>query len=202
LVRHDERRGGEKIMKSLQKLPITNLPSIVNFKPGQVDPIIVEEIRQFLDYEAMLLDDYQLLWDWCNLLAEDFHYKIPVRIARERHSGQPLFSEKSVHMEEYKPVIKLRLERLETEHAWAEEPPSRLRRVLSGVLVGPGKDENHFKVRSSFILYRGRDRVNGDIVAGQRHDILRKENGGYLLVERIVYLDHVVIPTGNLSFFF
>ncbi|MEH7237804.1 aromatic-ring-hydroxylating dioxygenase subunit beta [Bacillus sp. JJ1562] len=187
----------------MKSLHISHSPAEKTFLPGKVERKVLEEIKDFLDYEAMLLDDYHLLWNWFSLLTDDFLYEVPVRVARERHSNQSLFPEGSYHQQDNKFFILKRLERLETEKAWAEESPSRLRRVISGVIVMPGNDENHYLVRSSFILYRGRDKIDGDILAGQRHDVLRRdENGGFKLARRVVYLDHTTLPTRNLGFFF
>ena len=186
----------------MKSLNIDYTPAAQRFIPGQVSKEVLEECRTFLDYEAMLLDDYFLLWDWFNLLTEDYTYEVPIRVARERHSGQPLFPPGSYHQKDNKFLILKRLERLETEKAWAEESPSRIRRVISGVIAMPGEDENHYNVRSSFILYRGVDRVNGDILCGQRVDVLRREGDGLKLAKRVVYLDHTVLPTRNLGFFF
>ncbi|MBM4764993.1 aromatic-ring-hydroxylating dioxygenase subunit beta [Bacillus sp. B15-48] len=186
----------------MKKLKIKNSTSIKTFLPGQVERAVVDEIKDFLHYEAMLLDDYHLLWDWFQLLTDDFLYQIPVRVSRERHSGQSLYPEGSFHQNDNKFFILKRLERLETEKAWAEESPSRVRRVISGVMVMPGEDENHYHVRSSFVLYRGRDRIEGDVLFGQRHDLLRRDTDGLKLAHRVVYLDHTTLPTRNLSFFF
>ncbi|MEH7248615.1 3-phenylpropionate/cinnamic acid dioxygenase subunit beta [Neobacillus niacini] len=186
----------------MKSLKVENSPAAEVFLPGQMKREIVDEIKDFLDYEAMLLDDYHLLWDWFHLLTDDFTYQVPVRVARERHSSQPLYPEGSYHQNDNKFFILKRLERLETEKAWAEESPSRVRRVISGVIVMPGDDENHFRVRSSFVLYRGRDRIEGDTLFGQRHDVLRREANGLKIARRMVYLDHIALPTRNLGFFF
>ncbi|MGK7377318.1 aromatic-ring-hydroxylating dioxygenase subunit beta [Planococcus sp. 1R117A] len=186
----------------MKTLKIDSSPAAVGFISGQVHKEVLDEIKEFLDYEAMLLDDYFLLWDWFNFLTDDFSYEVPVRVARERHSSQPLFPPGSFHQKDNKFFVMKRLERLETEKAWAEESPSRIRRVISGVMAMPGEDENHYRVRSSFILYRGVDRVDGDILCGQRHDILRRDGDGLKLSRRVVYLDHTVLPTRNLGFFF
>ena len=186
----------------MKSLNIEHSPASLSFAPGKVEKEILDEIKIFLDYEAMLSDDYFLLWEWFNLLTDDFTYEVPVRVSRERHSSHSLYPKGSYHQMDDKFIIQKRLERLETEKAWAEESPSRLRRVISGVLAIPGNDHQHYLVRSSFISYRGVDRLDGDILSGQRHDVLRKTNEGYKLAKRVVYLDHTVLPTRNLGFFF
>ncbi|MGH7857450.1 MAG: hypothetical protein ACREQY_08975, partial [Candidatus Binatia bacterium] len=41
------------------------------------------EIVEFLEDEAMLLDDFELL-AWVDLLADDLVYRVPVRVTRLR----------------------------------------------------------------------------------------------------------------------
>lgn len=186
----------------MKPLTIENSPAAANFKPNLVKKEELDDIKTFLDYEAMLLDDYYLLWEWFGLLTDDFSYEVPIRVGRERHSSQSLFPKGSYHQQDNKFFVLKRLERLETEKAWAEESPSRIRRIISGVMAMPGETEDSYLVRSSFMLYRGVDRMEGDLLCGQRHDVLKKENDSFHLAKRIVYLDHTVLPTRNLGFFF
>ncbi|MGQ4600339.1 aromatic-ring-hydroxylating dioxygenase subunit beta [Nocardia sp. R6R-6] len=157
--------------------------------------------RAFLDHESTLLDSPKRLWEWFDLLSADFYYHIPVRISRERRSRLGEFSEHGYHMLETLESIRLRIERLDTEHAWAEEPPSRLRRVISGVEVLEQRSSTDYLVASSFLLFRGRGSLDSDLLAGQRQDLLHVENGRILLGGRTVLLEHTVIPTANLGVF-
>ena len=157
--------------------------------------------RAFLDHESRLLDDGNQLWRWFALLAPDIRYEVPIRLSRERRSNVGEYAGTGYHMREDHASLRMRIERLDTEHAWAEEPPSRLRRVVSGVeIIGqPAADE--YEVSSSFLLMRGRDQVDADLLAGQRHDVLRTDGSRLLLAKRTIYLDHTVLPTPNLGIF-
>ncbi len=171
--------------------------------PPPVDPLTQLEIRTWLDVESMLLDDTRRLWEWHALLNQDMTYTVPVRVTRERWSNLPDFPEGAVHQADNWFTLRMRIQRLFGEHAWAEDPPSLLRRVVSGVVVTPGEDEAHYAVRSAFILHRSRQRFSPELWAGQRFDVLRREDDGSLkLAKRVVHLDHVSLPGASLSFFF
>ena len=171
------------------------------FDPASIRHELDADVRAFLAYEAMLLDDSSRLWEWFRLLAEDIEYVVPIRVARERRSSFALYPPGAYHMKENLMSITARLKRLDTEHAWSEEPPSRLRRVISGVIVTPTEVDNEVRVRSSFLIYRGRESVDHDLLAGHRDDLVRVQDGRLLLARRTVYLDHTVLPTANLGIF-
>lgn len=161
-------------------------------------------VDRFLTFEASLQDDNRRLWDWFGLLTDDFEYIVPVRINRESRSKKPIFG-RGYHVKDDASMIRRRIERVDTEHAWAEEPPSRLRRVVSNGLIsqidsaGIGQE---YDVQTSFLVYRARlNDPSGDLLAGHRRDILVDTDGGLKLKRRIVFLDHTTIPTSNLSFF-
>ncbi|WP_418345882.1 aromatic-ring-hydroxylating dioxygenase subunit beta [Rhodococcus pyridinivorans] len=93
--------------------------------------------------------------------------------------------------------------RNETPYAWAEDPPSRLRHFITNVRVRTTDDPDVLAVRSNALIYRTRqDQTNAQILSGERHDLLRREEGRLVLLERVVYLDLTVIGTHNLSLFF
>ena len=96
-----------------------------------VDIATHHEIEQFLFHEAECLDDNRIR-EWFELLTEDIDYKCPIRVTRERAAG-PGFSEEGMHFDEDWGMLEVRVERLETEYAWAEDPPSRTRRLVSNV---------------------------------------------------------------------
>jgi 3-phenylpropionate/cinnamic acid dioxygenase small subunit len=171
------------------------------FDPTATRHRLDDDIRAFFAYEAMLLDDASRLWDWFALLAEDIAYLVPIRLARERRSSQPPFPHGSYHMKEDYFTLRARVQRLETEHAWAEEPPSRLRRVVSAPLTTDTDRNDEFRVRTSFLLYRGRGGIDGDLLAGTRDDVLRVREHHLLLTRRTGDLDHTVLPTANLGIF-
>jgi ethylbenzene dioxygenase beta subunit len=107
------------------------------------------------------------------------------------------------HLDEDRDSLELRVDRLGTGFAWAEEPPSRIRHFVSNVRVEPVEGSaDEVAVRSSVLIYRSRwDRAGYDLLSGERHDILRRMDTGWQLARRRVILDNTTLPTLNLSFF-
>jgi 3-phenylpropionate/cinnamic acid dioxygenase small subunit len=155
-------------------------------------------IQSFLVREAELLDEGRMR-EWLDLLADDIRYKLPIRVTRERsaRAGDDL----GYHMNEDKGMLTTRIDRLDTEFAWAEDPPSRTRRYVSNVRVG-NADDGKLAVRSNILLYRGRHGETQDqLLAGLREDLLRPRAGGFEIAERVIHLDQTTLATHNLAVF-
>ena len=158
------------------------------------------EAYSFLMHEAELLDERRER-EWLELFTDDAEYLMPVRVNRERGEGDG-FSEEAFYFEETRGSLELRVRRLETEYAWAEDPPSRTRHFVTNVRVVPGEEEDVVAVRSNLLLYRSRGSDPGyDILSAERKDVLRKEEGQWKLRRRVILLDHSVLTTHNLSVF-
>ena len=110
------------------------------------------EAYSFLMHEAELLDERRER-DWLDLFTDDAEYLMPVRVNRERAEGEG-FSEEAYYFEETRGSLELRVRRLETEYAWAEDPPSRTRHFVTNVRVAEGDEEDEVAVRSNLLLYR------------------------------------------------
>jgi 3-phenylpropionate/cinnamic acid dioxygenase small subunit len=92
--------------------------------------------------------------------------------------------------------------RNETPYAWAEDPPSRLRHFVTNVRVREGEDGN-LLVRSNLLIFRTRqEQTQPQLLAADKQDVLRREDGNLRLLKRLIYLDHTVIGTHNLAIFF
>jgi ethylbenzene dioxygenase subunit beta len=163
---------------------------------------VTAEVQEFLYREAELLDEGRYR-EWLGLVTEDIRYQVPVRVARERGAAESAVTgvaSNSFHLDEDKDSLELRVDRLETGFAWAEEPPSRIRHFVSNVRVQPLGD-NELAVRSSVLVYRSRwDRPGHDLLSGERQDVLRRVDGEWRLAKRWVVLDSTTLPTLNLSF--
>ncbi|WDL97739.1 aromatic-ring-hydroxylating dioxygenase subunit beta [Alicyclobacillus sp. ALC3] len=160
---------------------------------------IVLEITDFLYYEAELLDSQQ--YDkWLNLLSDDMHYAMPVRMTVERKDGEPFASGMSYYAET-KATLTSRVHRLYTKTAWVEDPPPRQRHLISNVRVAPlGGDE--FEVQSSFLFCRTRaSEITIEQLTGMRSDLVRRVEGHWKIAARRVYCDQTVLAVKNLSMF-
>jgi ethylbenzene dioxygenase beta subunit len=157
------------------------------------------QVEEFLYREAELFDEWRLR-EWLAMLTEDIVYRVPIRIAKEKTEGESAvtgISTEMFHLDEDIHSLELRVERLETGFAWAEEPPSRIRHHVSNVRV----DEE--RVRSNVLVYRSRwDKPDYDILSAERRDVFRRVDGELKLASRDVILDSTSVPTLNLTFFF
>lgn len=162
---------------------------------------VYREVRDFLFFEAELLDAgcYR---EWLELVTEDVHYFVPVRVTRERGAPTDLI-ETMGHMDEDHDSLEMRVLRLDTEAAWAEDPPSRSRHFVTNIRVATGEGEEELAVRSNLLLYRTRgDIPHFDMVSCERHDMLRREEGSLRLANRRVILDQSTALTHNFALIF
>lgn len=153
---------------------------------------------RFLHREAELLDDRRFE-EWLSLLTGDVDYRIPTRITRDRSSTEPEFSTDSYHLAADFGALAFRIARLTNEFAYAEEPPSRTRRMVGNIRPTPGPSAGETVVRSNLLVVRGRWDQPSTLLAAERYDVLRRVDDDLKLARRIVYLDHTSLPTQNLA---
>lgn len=166
-----------------------------------MDATTERAIRAFLYKEAELLDNREFE-QWLQLWTEDAAYRMPVRVTRDRRESVGEFLEDFAHFDETREMLEMRVRRLGTRAAWAEEPPSRTRHFVSNVRVSRSQTESEYLVRANLLLYRNRgDSPHHDLLSAERHDRLVLETGGWRIRERIIYLDQTTLGTLNLSIF-
>lgn len=158
--------------------------------------LLVRSVERFLVDEAELLDDARYR-EWLGLLHADILYRAPIRT--NRRSDGRVDPETGYWFDDVRGTLELRVRRLETDVNWAEEPPSRTRRIVGNVrVVEQGVDE--VAVRSNLLCYRNRgEQREGDLIAAQRNDVLVRGAGGWLLRNREIRLDHGTLSTKNLA---
>jgi 3-phenylpropionate/cinnamic acid dioxygenase small subunit len=170
-----------------------------------VPPELQQEVEQFLFAEASLLDR-RAYRDWFNLLAPDLRYRMPLRFNREKRERGHEYSkpDESCLFDETKASIDMRIKRLETGMAWAEEPPSRTRHMVTNVRIWPTAKSGELNVSSYFHLYRSRLERQVDQFLGERNDVLRRADNpyGFVIAAREIHLDQSTVLANNLSVFF
>jgi 3-phenylpropionate/cinnamic acid dioxygenase small subunit len=189
------------------------------------------EIEQFYYAEAALLDERRIE-EWMALLAPEVRYRVPLRSTRSWRDVAPAHGEEgssvdrelsgprdSAWFDETRADLLERLRKLRSGASWAEDPPSRTRRLVSNVRVVGRPAPDRLAVRSAFLLYRSRADTRVDLLAGERRDLLRRVGpaavaapspsaraaaglGGFLVAERVVVLDQSVVLAGHLGLFF
>jgi 3-phenylpropionate/cinnamic acid dioxygenase small subunit len=164
------------------------------------DLAVVLGIQRFLAQECLALDEKRFR-DWLAMFAEDGRYEVPVRVTREKDAEWDL-SPKSKIFDDDKRTLEIRVRRLETDFAWAEQPPSRTRHHLSNILVDAAEAPGTYVVRANCLIYRSRgDHPTYDLVSAQRRDLIRASGDGYLFAHRWAAIDQSTVGSRNLSFF-
>lgn len=156
--------------------------------------------HRWLIEEAYTLDhqDYDV---WLDLLAEDIHYFMPIRITTALGTGYDT-AKRMAHFDEDKYSLSRRVARFQTEHAWTEDPPSRIRHHLSNIRTFATHTEDELVVESAVLLFRSRGDINEpSLVSAGRTDLLRREAGVWRLARRHIAVDESVLRTQNLAIF-
>jgi phthalate 3,4-dioxygenase subunit beta len=155
--------------------------------------------HQFLVEEAALLDaaDYA---SWLNLLCEDIRYVMPVRVTTARGADFDSLADMG-HFDENMYALRKRVQRLATDHAWTEDPPSRTRHFVTNVRTFRHRT-SELRVESSLLLFRSRgDTREPDLISAGRTDLLRETGDGLKLARREILVDESVLRTQNLAVF-
>ena len=175
---------------------------------------VLREVEQFLYREARLLDERRFR-EWLDLFTDDVRYWMGARSNRYPRTSKAISilspnryveddqtraDELSI-FDETKETLSGRVARLETGMAWAEDPPSRTRHLITNIEVA-GEAGAELTVHSNFIVYRSRAETEQDFYVGARQDLLRRVDGGLKIARRKMTLDQNVLSAKNLSIFF
>ena len=134
-------------------------------------------------------------------MTPDIRYLMPVRVTTARGAGFDTATGMA-HFDEDHYSLRKRAERFATEHAWAEDPPSRTRRHVTNVRCYEGDTADEVIARSNLLLFRSRgDLHDHDLLSATRTDLLRRDGGALKLARRTVLLDESVLRTQNLAVF-
>jgi len=174
-----------------------------NLNPSNDQYVLWFEVQQFLVREARMLDERRFK-EWIELFTDDLLYWAPIltnRLGRDAKLEIEKFGD-AAHFEDGKVSLGNRVKRFDTGMAWAEIPPSRTRHLISNVEVEPIEGKDEVLARSAFLVYRSQHENDQEIYAGARKDTLRRENGGWKIARREIYLDQATILGKNLAIFF
>jgi benzoate/toluate 1,2-dioxygenase subunit beta len=151
-----------------------------------------EKVENFLYREARLMDEHAYD-EWLSLWADDGLYWIPCN----DDDADPLKSVTIIYDD--KTQLTARIDRLKSGSAWAQEPRSRMRRVVSNVEIGneAGKE---LTVYSNFVLHELR-RGKIDRFGGRSIHRLRLHDDSFKIVQKKVLLVENDEAIDNLTFF-
>src|SRR5947207_10811238 len=159
------------------------------------------ELMQFYIREAWLLDERKLK-DWLDLFTDDVLYFMPRRKnvpRREAHRELTPLGDLAI-LEEDRRHLEMRVARLETGMAWAEDPPSRTRHLIGNLEAAP-LENGEVEAKTAFLVYRSHLETDHQLLSGYREDLLRNVNGAWKVARRTIVLDANVLLDKNLSVF-
>ena len=176
---------------------------------------LLRDVEQFLYREARLLDARRF-HEWLELFTDDVRSWMVGRTSRYPRSSKAItvlgpdrrtetdldIEDEMAILDENKVTLSGRIARLETGMAWAEDPPSRTRHLITNIEVEPGDAASELTVYSNFLVYRTRAETEQDFYIGARQDILRSVDGGWKIAGRKLVLDQNVLLPKNVSVFF
>jgi p-cumate 2,3-dioxygenase beta subunit len=151
------------------------------------------EVEDLLYKEAALLDEWRLD-EWLEMLTEDVIYQIPPTDVPEGDSRNTLFiiADDAVR-------IRSRVKQLLSKAAWAENPHSRTRRLITNVRV-LGIEADNILATANFSVHRMRYESVDTYIGRYEYKLIRM---GQLLKirERRAILDNEALrPHGKISF--
>src|SRR5271163_3184646 len=159
------------------------------------------ELMPFYIREAWLLDERKFK-EWLDLFADDVLYFMPRRknvTRRELHRELTPIGDLAI-LEEDKRYLEMRVARLETGMAWAEDPPSRTRHLIGNLEAAP-LENGEVEARTGFLVYRSHLETDHQLLSGSREDVLRRVDGAWKVARRTIVLDANVLLDKNLSVF-
>jgi phthalate 3,4-dioxygenase subunit beta len=182
-----------------ERLPDSSAEGIADLVPYR-DPLH-QDVHQFLVQEASILDDRRY-GEWLELMAPDIVYRMAVRVTVAGEAARSTLKDMDHFSEDHYSLGK-RVERLQTDYAWAESPPSRTRRFVTNILTHrvDGSD-SEVVVKSYVLLFRSRgDLRPPELVSVERTDRLRRQGDTWRIARREILVDESTLRTQNLAVF-
>lgn len=170
---------------------------------------IKREIEEFLYDEANLLDERRFK-EWLDTLADDLRYFMPMEynVKFGEHATRELTKreEQMSWFNEGKWSLGKRAEQILTGVHWAEEPLSRVCRMVSNVQLNAietnESGEQEVEVTSRFLIYQNRCEYEQYFFVGDRFDRIRRTGQGWKLAAREIRIHQNVLLAKNLTIFF
>lgn len=166
---------------------------------GEVADSDYVAIQRFLYREASLLDRLAFQ-DWLRLLTDDVSYRVTARVVRSRDEGHRDYT----IVDEDATSLKSRVTQIANPKlTHAENPAAFTRRFVSNFQPFRAASSEEFAVESHLLVYRAKvSAPEGALYVGERHDVLRRVDGGFRIARREVRLDHAILFDGVVSTIF
>ncbi|HEV8679111.1 MAG TPA: aromatic-ring-hydroxylating dioxygenase subunit beta [Stellaceae bacterium] len=159
------------------------------------------ELMQFYIREAWLLDERRLA-EWLEIFTDDVLYFMPRRKNVPRREAQRELTPLGdlAILEDDKRYLEMRVARLDSGMAWAEDPPSRTRHLVGNLEARP-LENGEVEARTAFLVYRSHLETDAQLLSGCREDVLRRVGDAWKVARRTIVLDANVLLDKNLSVF-
>ena len=162
---------------------------------------IYNRILETLYDEAAALDERRFD-DWTAMLETDLIYTAPIRLTRTGANRDRDVVRTMKHFDDDYNSIMMRTGRL-AKSAWAEDPPSRCRRIITNVRVGETETADEYEVVSYLYVERSRhDNHINERITAERRDLWRCVEGVYKLFNREIIVDQSTLGMSNFAIFF
>ena len=150
-----------------------------------------QQVEQFIYYEADLMDEHRYD-EWLALWTDDALYWVP-------SGGDDIDPKREISLiYDDRVRLQVRITRLKSGFAHAQEPKSRMRRVVSNIVTKEAENGD-IVVFSNFLLTELR-RGKQDTFAGRTVHRLRPDNGSFRLASKKVLLVNNDEYIDNLTF--
>jgi p-cumate 2,3-dioxygenase subunit beta len=152
-----------------------------------------QEVEDLLYKEAALLDEWRLE-EWLELLSDDAVYEIPPTDVPEGDARNTLFiiADDAVR-------IRSRVKQLLGKSAWAENPQSRTRRMISNVRV-LGAEGDRILATANFAVHRMRYESVDTYIGRYDYKLVRVGNELKIKERRAILDNEALRPHGKISF--
>lgn len=148
-----------------------------------LDAGLLREVEQFVYREARLADEarYQ---EWEALWTDDALYWVPAN----GDDTDPTTQMSIIY--DNRSRIATRIRQLESGKRHSQEPPSRLRRLVSNVELLGASEEGDVLAGANFLIYESRER-GLTLWAGRSEYRLRRDEGGWrMAAKKVVLVDN------------
>jgi p-cumate 2,3-dioxygenase subunit beta len=159
----------------------------------QLHTMTRQAIEDFLYEEAALLDEWRLD-EWLELLTEDASYEVP---STDSPDGDPQHTLSLIADD--KTRIRSRVAQLLGKSAWAENPPSRTRRMISNVRIRQVEGEA-IEVTANFVVYRLRFEQMDTYVGRYEYSLVQRDGRLKIRARKAILDLEALRPHGKVSF--
>jgi p-cumate 2,3-dioxygenase subunit beta len=159
----------------------------------QVRTITRQTIEDFLYEEAALLDEWRLD-EWLELLTDDATYEVP---STDTPDGDPQTTLSLIADD--KTRLRSRVAQLLGKSAWAENPPSRTRRMISNVRMLQVEGEA-VHVTANFVVYRLRFEQMDTYIGRYEYSLVQQEGRLKIRARKAILDLEALRPHGKVSF--